>query len=93
MGQDAYATQGGAIGKHAITSTGFAGGLSAQTVDSNGDGIDAIQLGTGTNTQTKTLQVYDDNIYNADTHTLTVQNFTLNGGTISYDSSTDTFTI
>lgn len=93
MGQDAYATQGGAIGNRAITSTGFAGGLSAQTVDSNGDGINAIQLGTGTNAQTKTLQVYDDNIYNANTHTLTVQNFTLNGGTISYDSSTDTFTI
>lgn len=72
MGQDAYATQGGAIGKHAITSTGFAGGLSAQTVDSNGDGINAIQLGTGTNTQTKTLQVYDDNIYDANTHNLSL---------------------
>lgn len=34
--------------------------------------IDAIQLGTGTNSTEKTLQVYDDNIYNANTHTLTV---------------------
>lgn len=34
----------------------------------------AIQLGTGTNSIEKTLQIYNDNIYNHDTHTLTVQN-------------------
>lgn len=40
---------------------------------------DSIQLGTGTNSKEKTLQVHDDNIYNANTHTLTVKNIELDG--------------
>ena len=40
----------------------------------SGNGIDAIQLGAGTNNQTKTLQVYSDNIYDAASHTLNVNN-------------------
>ena len=57
-GSSASATSGGAVGIYAKTSTGFAGGYEAKTQDSSGDGIDAIQLGTGTNQTTKTLQVY-----------------------------------
>lgn len=33
---------------------------------------DCIQLGTGTNNNSKTLQVYDDNIYDANTHNLSL---------------------
>lgn len=38
-----------------------------------------IQLGTGTNSTANTLQIFNDNIYNHSTHTLTVQNIELNG--------------
>ena len=57
-GSNAFAASGGAVGMYAKTSTGFAGGYEAKTQDSSGDGIDAIQLGRGTNQMTKTLQVY-----------------------------------
>ena len=70
---------GGAIGFDARTSNGFAGGMMAKTVNSNNSGIDAIQLGTGTNSTEKTLQIYNDNIYNANTHTLTVENAQIDG--------------
>lgn len=70
---------GGAIGFDARTSNGFAGGMMAKTVNSNNSGIDAIQLGTGTNSTEKTLQIYNDNIYNANTHTLTSQNVQVSG--------------
>ena len=59
IGNYASADNGGAIGNNAKTSNGFAGGNNAKTVDSNNDGIDAIQLGTGTNSTEKTLQVYN----------------------------------
>ncbi len=49
------------------TSGGFSAGNGAEC------NIDAIQLGAGTNSNPKSLQVYNDNIYNAETHTLTVQ--------------------
>lgn len=42
-------------------------------------GSKRIQLGNGTNTKNNTLQVFNDNIYNHSTHTLTVQNIELNG--------------
>ena len=59
VGADATATGGGAVGQNAKTGSGFAGGFNAKTQDYlSGDGIDAIQLGTGTNQMTKTLQVY-----------------------------------
>ena len=38
-----------------------------------------IQLGDGRNSTSYTLQIFDDNIYNWNTHTLTVQNILLNG--------------
>lgn len=49
------------------TNGGFSAGNGAEC------SIDAIQLGAGTNSIPKSLQVYNDNIYNAETHTLTVQ--------------------
>ena len=58
-GNGASATTGGAVGSGAKTSTGFAGGYNAKTQNSSGDGIDAIQLGSGTNSTAKTLQVYE----------------------------------
>lgn len=50
----------------------------------------SIQLGIGTNVKPKTLQVRDDNIYNCNTHTLTVQNIELNGEDLA--SKIPTFT-
>ena len=72
IGNRAYSNNGGAIGSGAKTGAGFAGGLNAKTVNDAGLSIDAIQLGTGTNSSPKTLQVYNDNIYDANTHNLTV---------------------
>lgn len=79
VGVEAQSFLGGAIGSRAVASNGFSGGLNAKAQDSSGSAIDAIQLGTGTNSQPKTLQVYSDNIYNANTHTLDVQHI-LQGG-------------
>ena len=72
VGQNAHSNGGGAVGDSAKSGNGFAGGYKAKTINSNDFEIDAIQLGTGTNTQTKTLQVYDDNIYDANTHNLSL---------------------
>lgn len=74
VGNGTFATKGGAVGDSAYCGDGFAGGYNAKTTSTLGFTIDAIQLGTGTNSTPKSLQVYDDNIYNAETHTLTVQN-------------------
>lgn len=101
IGGSAKTCQGGAIGYGAESGQGFAGGLNAKCydeslVDSEGTlaaHIDAIQLGTGTNPSPKTLQIYDDNIYDATSHTLKTLNFLLNGGSIAYDPTTDTFTL
>ena len=79
VGNGSSSTQGGAVGRNAKTSLGFAGGFTARAVDENGDGINAIQLGTGTNTKPKTLKIYGDNIYDANTHTLTVTGNITNG--------------
>ena len=87
IGENALAGSGGAIGENTRTSKGFAGGYNAQTlkkIDENTTSTsDAIQLGTGTNYKEKSLQVYDDNIYDANTHTLTVKNIELNGEDIN----------
>ena len=50
---------------NAKTSTGFAGGYIAKTIDDEDNGIDAIQLGTGTNSTAKTLQVYEYQLMDA----------------------------
>lgn len=66
VGYSATATTGGAVGQNAKTSTGFAGGYNAKTQDSSNVIIDAIQLGTGTNSTEKTLQVYNYQLMTAD---------------------------
>lgn len=76
-GNQAFTSGGGAIGDNAKSGKGFAGGEGANAGTTSMD--DRIQLGTGTNTKDKTLQIYDDNIYDADTHTLTVKNIELDG--------------
>lgn len=76
-------SSGGAIGYGASAGKGFAGGQNAKTTQLMESGatrvVDAIQLGTGTNLQDRTLQVYGDNIYDANTHTAKFQNITLDG--------------
>ncbi len=63
VGKDASTTFGGAVGSGASSYKGFAGGRDAKT-----DAQDAIQLGTGTNSSEKTLQVYDYQLMDADGH-------------------------
>ncbi len=59
VGAAANSTNGGAVGDNAKAGAGFAGGKYARATAANDEGIDAIQLGTGTNSTPKTLQVYD----------------------------------
>ena len=65
VGNGASATSGGAVGKDAAGGSGFAGGYKAQTVNGSNTPIDAIQLGTGTNSTEKTLQVYQYTLMDA----------------------------
>lgn len=74
VGAGATTVNGGAVGRGAKSDNGFAGGANAKTVDSQNNTIDAVQLGTGINNISRSLQIYDDNIYNANTHSLTVTN-------------------
>ena len=69
-GNGATATSGGAIGDGATAGDGFSGGLNAQVGVIDGNYIDAIQLGTGTNNTPKTLQVYDHKVYNSTNNSL-----------------------
>lgn len=67
VGYGAKTTSGGALGSGAVSGSGFAGGINAKAAIQNSStgafsGIDAIQLGTGTNTAAKTLQVYNKRI-------------------------------
>lgn len=85
VGNGANAKSGGAVGEGAISESGFAGGIRASAIDgcaigpnaySNNYAIavgsnakaydDCVQLGTGTNSTNKTLQVYDYTLMNAD---------------------------
>lgn len=72
IGNGARSTYGGAIGGNSRAGFGFSGGYEAQVAQTSGQYIDAIQLGTGTNSTPKSLQVYDDNLYNAETHKIGV---------------------
>ena len=63
--------QGVVINTAALESVAL--GVSAKVGD--GDVIEnAVQIGRGTNTQSNTLQIFSDNIYNHETHTMDVQN-------------------
>lgn len=71
-GQGAKTIDGGAAGSGAATSNGFAGGKNAKCVNTSQypatdyrSWIDAIQLGEGTNSTPKTLQVYDYQLMDA----------------------------
>ena len=66
IGNGATAGTGGAVGNGATAGDGFSGGFNAQVIkDSDGNYIDAIQLGTGTNNTPKTLQVYNYKVYDS----------------------------
>lgn len=70
-GSHASSSSGGAAGFATLTTTGFAGGNRAKTAVLKEDGtidhaINAIQLGTGTNSIPETLQVYDYQLMDAD---------------------------
>ena len=66
VGANSNSDTGGAIGTGAQTSNGFAGGYNAKTVNASGSRIDAVQLGTGTNSEEKTAQFYDYKIMKSD---------------------------
>ena len=67
VGAAAKVSNGGAIGNGAVASDGFAGGKNAKCVDTDGEtAIDAIQLGTGTNSTEKTVQAYGYRLMEAD---------------------------
>ena len=72
MGINSTSGDGGAIGANSSAGVGFAGGYKAKEINN------CVQLGEGSNTKTKTLQIYDDNIYDSQSHTLTVQNAKVN---------------
>ena len=59
VGKNANSDAGGAVGANAKAGAGFAGGSGAKAVNSSNNGIDAIQLGTGTNSTPGTMQVYN----------------------------------
>lgn len=65
VGKNANSDAGGAVGANAKAGAGFAGGSGAKAVNSSNNGIDAIQLGTGTNNTPKTLQVYGHQLLDA----------------------------
>ena len=66
-GANAESSGGGAVGWNAKAGNGFSGGASASVqLASEGTYIDAIQLGTGTNHNPKTLQVYSHTLMNED---------------------------
>lgn len=73
VGRFSYSNNGGAIGDGALAGDGFSGGKEAKVAGNPAPGkpyIDAIQLGTGTNNKEKSLQVYDDNLWDSINHRL-----------------------
>ena len=58
VGRGASTNIGGAVGQYATSQSGFSGGYNAKS------SVDAIQLGSGTNTETKSLQIYDKQLMN-----------------------------
>ena len=59
IGYGAQSENGAAVGMGAVAGNGFSGGKDAETTDSKGYPVDAIQLGTGMNSDEFTAQVYD----------------------------------
>lgn len=71
VGYQASSSGGGAVGHQAFAGRGFAGGYKAKAWNTT-----SIQLGEGENNTNKSLQIFDKNIYNAETDTLKVANIT-----------------
>ena len=67
VGSAAKTTMGGSIGANTMSGNGFSGGYGAKTIKDN-TVVDAVQLGTGTNPNPKTIQVYDKQLMDADGH-------------------------
>ena len=98
VGYFANAGQGGAVGYSANAGVGFSGGRNAGVgTDADGIYIDAIQLGEGTNSTPKTLQVYTHKVYNSTNDSLYCSYIndktpavieTVWSGTLSNDGST-----
>lgn len=66
-GKGANSVLGGAVGMNTVAGNGFSGGFNAKTINSeHGFSIDAIQLGTGTNSVPESLQVYSYQMMDAD---------------------------
>lgn len=53
------------------------------TISNITDSAKIVQIGEGTNSTPNTVQFFGDNVYNHSTHTLTVQNISLNGEDIN----------
>lgn len=66
IGEEAKTNNGGAVGYKSKTSHGCAIGHQAVTAKEDGTLIDAIQLGMGTNTEEKSMQVYGYKLMNPD---------------------------
>lgn len=93
IGQNAKNNNNDSIAIGSNTSTGRANSICIGCHSSvSGDGIvigaqarvegsptHAVQIGSGANSTSNSFQIYSDNIYKVDTHTLTVQNIELNG--------------
>lgn len=82
VGQNAYSLHGASIGRNTKTRLGVAAGDNAQTVNEEGEAIDAIQLGTGTNTNEKTFKVYEFQMMDKEGH---IPSSRIANGTITHD--------
>lgn len=76
IGTNASADHGGAVGQWAETGNGFAGGYNAKTLNENGNPIDAVQLGGGTNNIPGTLKLYAYQLTNTAGQILTERQYT-----------------
>lgn len=98
-GQNSKCTWGGAVGYGTNTTSGFAGGQMAKAQDADGNGINAIQLGQGTNSDPKSLQIYTYKLMTAegkvpderlnDTVLLSEDVLILDGGTSTVTTTTE----
>ena len=86
FGDNADANNGVSIGNNTKTSSGVSIGHNAKNDYDPDTGYKAsktIQIGAGTNIHSNTVQIFNDTIYNHETHTATFQNIELNGTDIN----------
>lgn len=65
-GKGAFASHGAAVGRNSKTLHGAAVGDGAKTIDTNGNPITAVQLGTGINREKNTVQFFNYKVLNSD---------------------------